>query len=374
MPYFSGEKMTGGYGGPDIINSCSINVNKGEIVTILGPNGAGKSTAMKAMLGMLNLHQGKVTFNDTDISNLSPQDRVRKGISFVPQTRNVFTGMSVEENLEMGAYIRDENFQDTLNEIYKLFPILKEKRKQFAGELSGGQRQQVALGRALMIKPSVLMLDEPTAGVDVELRKNLWENMKSLNNQGVTIILTTHYLEEAEEMCTRIGILNKGNLVALDSTKNLLNKIQTKKVTLKIDKKIEIKKKLDFGVADVVVAIPNDWIDVQTVADLEEVSFDFRDKKNTSLRVATKYPNLTNNFLVSKGITQYKLVPSLGATETYPFIGSAEIITDITSTGKTLKDNNLRVLKDGCILNSQACLLISKKKAATLRPFLNSLI
>ncbi len=148
--------------------------------------------------------------------------------------------------------------------------------------------------------------------------------------------------------------------------------------SMNLQKKIEIKKKLDFGVADVVVAIPNDWIDVQTVADLEEVSFDFRDKKNTRLRVATKYPNLTNNFLVSKGITQYKLVPSLGATETYPFIGSSEIITDITSTvtstGKTLKDNNLRVLKDGCILNSQACLLISKKKAATLRPFLNSLI
>ena len=163
MSYFSGEKMTGGYGGPDIINSCSINVNKGEIVTILGPNGAGKSTAMKAMLGMLNLRQGKVIFNEEDISNLSPQDRVRKGIAFVPQNRNVFTGMSVEENLEMGAYIRDENFQGTLDEIYKLFPILKEKRNQFAGELSGGQRQQVALGRALMIKPSVLMLDEPTA-------------------------------------------------------------------------------------------------------------------------------------------------------------------------------------------------------------------
>jgi len=143
--------------------------------------------------------------------------------------------------------------------------------------------------------------------------------------------------------------------------------------SINLQKKIEIKKKLDIGVADVVVTITNVWIDVQTVADLEEVSFDFRDKKNTRLRVATKYPNLTNNFLVSKGITQYKLVTSLGATETYPFIGSSEIITDITSTGKTLKDNNLRVLKDGCILNSQACLLISKKKAATLRPFLNSL-
>ena len=137
--------------------------------------------------------------------------------------------------------------------------------------------------------------------------------------------------------------------------------------------KIEIKKKLNFGLANVVIAIPDDWIDVQTLADLEEVSFDFRDKKNTRLRVATKYPNLTNTFLVSKGITQYKIVPSLGATETYPFIGSSEIITDITSTGKTLKDNNLRILKDGLILKSQACLFYSKKKAAKLQPFLNSL-
>ena len=143
--------------------------------------------------------------------------------------------------------------------------------------------------------------------------------------------------------------------------------------SINLQKKIEIKKKLDFGVADVVVAIPNDWIDVQTIADLEEVSFDFRDKKNTMLRVATKYPNLTRDFLFSKGVTQFKLINSLGATETYPFTGSSEIITDITSTGETLKDNNLRVLKDGSILNSQACLLISKKKAATLRPFLNLL-
>ena len=147
-----------------------------------------------------------------------------------------------------------------------------------------------------------------------------------------------------------------------------------KESSINLQKKIEVKKKLDFGMADVVVAVPNDWIDVQTVADLEEVSFDFRDKKNIRLRVATKYPNLTNNFLVSKGVTQYKLISSLGATETYPFIGSSEIITDITSSGKTLKDNNLRVLKDGCILNSQAYLLISKKKATTLRPFLNSYV
>ena len=143
---------------------------------------------------------------------------------------------------------------------------------------------------------------------------------------------------------------------------------------INLQKKIEVKKKLDFGMANLVIAIPDDWIDVQTVADLEEVSFDLRDKKNIRLRVATKYPNLTNSFLVSKGVTQYKLVSSLGATETYPFIGSSEIITDITSSGKTLKDNNLRILKDGLILKSQACVFFSKKKAAKLRSFLNSLI
>ena len=137
--------------------------------------------------------------------------------------------------------------------------------------------------------------------------------------------------------------------------------------------KIVIKQKLNFGNADLVVAVPDDWIDVQTIADLEEVAFDIRSKRNTRLRVATKYANLTNNFLISKGVTQYKLISSLGATETYPFIGSSEIITDITSTGKTLEDNNLRVLKDGQILNSKACLFIAKKKAASLQPFLNSL-
>ena len=137
--------------------------------------------------------------------------------------------------------------------------------------------------------------------------------------------------------------------------------------------KIGIKRKLDFGNASLVIAVPDDWIDVQTIADLEEVSFDIRAKKNRRLRVATKYPNLTNDFLTSKGVTQYKIIPSLGATETYPFIGSSEIITDITSTGKTLADNNLRVLKDGLILSSTACLLTAKKKAAKLQPFLNSL-
>ncbi len=131
--------------------------------------------------------------------------------------------------------------------------------------------------------------------------------------------------------------------------------------------KINVQKKLGFGNANLVIAVPDDWIDVQTIADLEEVSFDIRSKRNSRLRVATKYPNLTNDFLISKGVTQYKLVPSLGATETYPFIGSSEIISDITSTGKTLNDNNLRVLKDGLILSSTACLFCVKKKSATIK-------
>ena len=140
-----------------------------------------------------------------------------------------------------------------------------------------------------------------------------------------------------------------------------------------LQEKIEVQKRLNFGNANLVIAVPDDWIDVQTIADLEEVSFDLRFKRNSRLRIATKYPNLTNNFLNSKGVTQYKLITSLGATETYPFIGSSELITDITSTGKTLEDNNLRVLKDGLILSSNACLFIAKKKAKKLGQFLKSL-
>ena len=169
----------------------------------------------------------------------------------------------------------------------------------------------------------------------------------------------------AKEIIQRLG---DGTLDAGISGLDLLNESEKH-----LQDKINIKKKLDFGGANLVVAVPDDWIDVQTIADLEEVAFDIRSKRNTRLRVATKYPNLTNNFLISKGVTQYKLISSLGATETYPFIGSSEIITDITSTGKTLEDNNLRVLKDGLILKSTACLFIAKKKATSLQPFLNSL-
>jgi len=188
--------------------------------------------------------------------------------------------------------------------------------------------------------------------------RNYFASIK--NKPNIKII----YLH-AKEIIQRLG---DGTLDIGISGLDLLNESQKN-----LRDKINIKQKLNFGGANLVVAVPDDWIDVQTVADLEEVAFDIRSKRNTRLRVATKYPNLTNSFLISKGVTQYKLISSLGATETYPFIGSSEIITDITSTGKTLEDNNLRVLKDGLILKSTACLFVVKKKAASLQPFLNSL-
>ena len=196
MAYFEGKNLTAGYGGVDIINSCSLEVNKGEIVAILGPNGAGKSTAMKAMLGLINLSSGQVNIDGKDISNLNPQDRVKEGIAFVPQTKNVFTGLTVEENLEMGAHLRSDDSKNVIEEVFSLFPILKEKRTQLAGELSGGQRQQVALGRALMIKPTVLMLDEPTAGVSPIVMDELFEHILKVKAVSYTHLTlpTTPYV------------------------------------------------------------------------------------------------------------------------------------------------------------------------------------
>jgi len=224
MAYFEGENMTGGYGnGPDIINSCSVKVERGEIVSILGPNGAGKSTAMKAMLGLLNLKSGSIKIGGKDITKLSPQDRVKEGISFVPQTKNVFAGMTVEENLEMGAFLVLDDYRSIIDEIYSLFPILREKRNQLVGELSGGQRQQVALGRALMIRPSVLMLDEPTAGVSPIVMDELFDHIVKVKRTNVAILIVEQNAKQALNISDRGYVLVTGENRYSGTGQELLN-------------------------------------------------------------------------------------------------------------------------------------------------------
>ena len=210
MTALVGTAMTGGYGGADILKGCTISVESGEIAVIVGPNGAGKSTAMKAMFGMLDLRAGSVLLNGEDITSLPPQHRVQRGMGFVPQTQNVFTSMTVEENLEMGGFIRCDDFSDTIEEIYNLFPVLREKRAQPAGELSGGQRQQVAVGRALMTQPKVLMLDEPTAGVSPIVMDELFDRIIDVARTGIAILMVEQNAKQALAIADRGFVLVQG--------------------------------------------------------------------------------------------------------------------------------------------------------------------
>ena len=230
--FFYSQNLVGGYGGENILNDCSISVNKGEISVIVGPNGAGKSTAMKAMLGMLKLSQGKVFLDEKDISNLSPQDRVASGISFVPQTMNIFNELTVKENLEMGAYLRDDDLYQTFEEMYSLFPILYEKKEQVAGELSGGQRQQVAVGRALMTQPNVLMLDEPTAGVSPVGMDELFDKIIEIKKTGVAIIIVEQNANQALNIADYGYVLVAGKNKFTGKGSELLNDSEVRKAFL----------------------------------------------------------------------------------------------------------------------------------------------
>jgi len=221
--------MTGGYGGEDIIHGCDIEVDRNQIVVIVGPNGAGKSTAMKAMLGMISLKEGSLILDGSDISKLTPQDRVAAGIAFVPQTMNIFSELTVEENLEMGAFLREDNVQETIEELYNLFPAMKDKRNQLAGELSGGQRQQVAVSRALMTRPKVLMLDEPTAGVSPIVMKEIFERIITIKNSGVAIVIVEQNAKQALNIADFGYVLVGGENKFSGEGQELLNNQEVRK-------------------------------------------------------------------------------------------------------------------------------------------------
>ena len=230
--FLHAKNMVGGYGETTILNNCSINVKQGEIAVIVGPNGAGTSTAMKAIFGMLDLRQGNIFFDGEDITSLSPQDRVKKGMGFVPQTNNVFTSMTVLENLEIGGFTNLDKIKSNINEIFNLFPILKEKQKQIVGELSGGQRQQVAVGRALMTNPKLLMLDEPTAGVSPIVVKELFEKIINIAKAGIAILMVEQNAKQALEISDNGFVLVQGENKFTDKGITLLKNREVRKAFL----------------------------------------------------------------------------------------------------------------------------------------------
>ena len=230
--FFKANNLSGGYGEVKVIENCNFNVNRGEIVSILGPNGAGKSSAMKAMLGMLKLESGTVVLDERDISNLNTQDRIKLGISFVPQVNNIFTELTVNENLEMGAFTSSDDIKDKIEEMYDLFPAIKEKKYQFAGELSGGQRQQVAIARALMNNPSILMLDEPTAGVSPVVMQEIFEHIIQIKEKNIAILMVEQNANQALKISDRGYILVTGQNAYHGTGQELLNDQEIRKTFL----------------------------------------------------------------------------------------------------------------------------------------------
>jgi len=255
------------------LNNLNLDVQQGEIFGLLGPNGAGKTTFINILAGTSIKTSGDVNVCGFNLDKNPKQ--VRASIGIVPQEVNLDPFFSPKKLLELQAGLYGVKKKDRITDTILKLVSLDKQANSYARSLSGGMKRRLLIAKALVHQPPIIFLDEPTAGVDVELRKNLWENVKLLNNQGVTIILTTHYLEEAEQMCGRIGILSKGNLVALDSTKNLLNKIQTKKVTFKLNKLIQIKndqlnslKILSINDNDITVSYEKNRIKIEEVIKL----------------------------------------------------------------------------------------------------------
>jgi len=232
MSFLVGENMTCGYGGADILHACTVGVDPGEIAVVVGPNGAGKSTAMKAMFGMLHLREGRVMLDGVDISALAPQERVLHGMGFVPQSNNVFTSLTVEENLEMGAFIRRDDIAHTMAQVFDLFPVLREKRRQPAGELSGGQRQQVAVGRALMTQPKILMLDEPTAGVSPIVMDELFDRIIEVARTGIAILMVEQNAKQALNIADKGFVLVQGRNAYTDTGAALMANAEVRRAFL----------------------------------------------------------------------------------------------------------------------------------------------
>jgi len=232
MAILEAKKIRAGYGETEILHGVFVKVDEGEIVSIIGPNGAGKSTLLKTILGLLRPLEGKIILDAEDITGLDPHRIVRKGICYVPQTENVFPSLTVEENLEMGAFIRTDDYKSRMKEVYGIFPHLKERRRDRAGKLSGGQRQMVAIGRALMLEPKVLLLDEPSASLAPRLVQLIFEKIHEINRSGVAILMVEQNTREALKLAHRAYVLAMGRNRFHDTGEALLNNKEVGKLYL----------------------------------------------------------------------------------------------------------------------------------------------
>lgn len=222
MSLLTVNAVTSGYGDMEILHGVSIEVGAGKIVTVIGPNGAGKSTLMKTIFGLLTPTAGQITFAEEEITGLSPDLVVRRGMAYVPQVENIFPSLTVNENLQMGAFILTDDFSEQLEEIYQLFPILNDRRKQRVGKMSGGERQMVAMGRALMLDPKLLMLDEPSAALAPNLAATIFERIVAINASGVAILIVEQNAKESLKVSDRGYVLASGRNRFEDTGENLL--------------------------------------------------------------------------------------------------------------------------------------------------------